>query len=49
MDHLELLRETLYKLIENGDNDSILRKSQELDEQIVFYMKKQLSLKAKSA
>lgn len=38
MSQIEYLREKLYKVIETGDVDYILKVSQELDELIMVYM-----------
>ncbi|MCX7922182.1 MAG: aspartyl-phosphate phosphatase Spo0E family protein [Clostridia bacterium] len=49
MSQLECLREKLYKVIETGDTEYILKISQELDELILNYMETQVNTSRKSA
>ncbi|MCX8130395.1 MAG: aspartyl-phosphate phosphatase Spo0E family protein [Clostridia bacterium] len=45
MSKLEFLREKLYKVIEKGSCEDILKASQELDRLILFYMKQGKKIK----
>jgi hypothetical protein len=45
MEELENLREKLYETIKMGNPDEILRVSQELDIFVLYFVKKQLSIK----
>jgi hypothetical protein len=45
MEEMEYLRQKLYETIRLGNADEILRISQELDNFVLYYTKKQLSLK----
>lgn len=49
MSQIERMRQTLYKVMEAGNADDILKVSQELDKLIVLYMQNWISAQAKLA
>jgi len=49
VDRIEYLREKLYKAIETGNAEHILKTSQELDKLIFYHMELSINISKKSA